>query len=259
MMDVMRRLHDACAQRAAQARVTDLTIGLGYTAVAIDDGGLGLAYTWFDEKACCSFMRGWDDAEGAPATELLERLLSADGFERSVGLATVNALNHAAAGRLPADEGPAGALVRGLRVARGTKVAMVGFFAPVAKVLEELGAEVAVVDAALGIGDQRTFGERLGDWAEALVMTSTALLNDTAEELLGQAAPGVRIALLGPSTPLIPEAFAHVHVDVLAGMVPVDAGRVLRAVRHGGGTPELQRFSRKVYWDRGEAASRRAS
>ena len=257
-MEVMRRLHDACAERAARARVTDLTIGLGYTAVSVEGGGLGLAYTWFGDKACCSFMRGWDEAEGAPATELLGRLLSADWFERSVGLATVNALNQAAAGRLPADEGPAGALVRGLRIERGTKVAMVGFFPPVAKALEDLGAELEIVDTARGMGDQRTFRERLGGWAEALVMTATALLNDTAEELLGHAGPGVRVALLGPTTPLIPEAFAHLPVDVLAGMVPVDAERVLRAIRHGGGTPELQRFSRKVYWDRGETAARRA-
>ncbi len=255
-MDLMRRLHDACAERAAQAAVTDLTIGLGYAAVSVEGGGLGLAYTWFGDKACCSFMRGWDEVEGAPATELLGRLLSADGFERSIGLATVNALNQAAAGRLPADEGPAGALVRGLRIERATKVAMVGFFPPVAKALEALGAELEVVDTALGIGDQQTFKERLGDWAEALIMTSTTLLNDTAEELLGHAAPGVRVALLGPSTPLIPQAFVPLRVDVLAGMVPVDAERVRRAVRHGGGTPELQRFSRKVYWDRGAAAVR---
>ena len=253
-MEVMRRLHGLLAERAARVTVSELAIGLGYTAVATDDGGLGLAYTWFDDKACCSFMRGWDDAEGAPATELLDRLLSADGFERSVGLATANALNHAAAGRLPADEGPAGALARGLRIGRGSKVAMVGFFPPVAKALEGLGAELEVVDTARGMGDQRIFRKRLGDWAEALVMTSTALLNDTAEELIGHAGPGVRVALLGPTTPLIPAAFAGLPVDVLAGMVPVDPERVLRAVRHGAGTPELQRFSRKVYWERGEAA-----
>jgi uncharacterized protein (DUF4213/DUF364 family) len=257
-MDLMRRLHDACAQRAAQARVTDLTIGLGYTAVSVEGGGLGLAYTWFGDKACCSFMRGWDEAEGAPATDLLGRLLSADGFERSIGLATVNALNQATASRLPVDEGPAGALVRGLRIERGTKVAMVGFFPPVAKALEDLGVELKVIDTALGIGDQQTFKERLGDWADALIMTATALLNDTAEELLERAGSEVRVALLGPTTPLVPEAFAHLSVDVLAGMVPGDAERVLRAVRHGAGTPELQRFSRKVYWERGSAAPQRA-
>jgi uncharacterized protein (DUF4213/DUF364 family) len=192
------------------------------------------------------------------SSELLERILSADGFERSIGLATVNALNHAAASRLPADEGPASALGRGLRIKRGSKVAMVGFFPPVAKALEGLGAEVEVVDDARGMGDQRAFRARLGDWAEALIMTSTALLNDTAEELLGHAGPAVRAALLGPTTPLVPEAFAHLPVDVLAGMVPGDAERVLRAVRHGAGTPELQRFSRKVYWERGSAVPQRA-
>lgn len=257
-MRLMERLHAACAERAARVRVDKLVLGLGYTAVATDDGGLGLSYTWLGDKTCCSFLRGWDDAEGAPATELLDRLLGESGLERSVGLATVNALNHAAAGRFPADDGPAGALVRELRIGHGTRVSMVGYFPPVAKALRALGAEVDVVDDALGMGDQRRFRQRLGDWTEALVATSTTLLGDTAEELLGHAGPQVRAVFLGPTTPLLPGVFAGLPVVVLAGMVPVDRGAILRGVRHGAGTPELQKSSRKVYCVCGEAVERGA-
>lgn len=251
-MDVMRRLHELFAERARQVNVTDLVLGLGYTAVATDDGGLGLAYTWFTDKTCCSFWRDWDEVERGPASRLLDRLLSDDGLDRSVGLATVNALNRSVADGLPTDESQAGALVDGLKIGRGTKVAMVGFFPPVARKLQELGTELDVVDTGRGMGDEHAFRERLGDWADVLILTSTTLLGGTTENLLACAGPRVRAALLGPSTPLVPKAFAGLPVDVLAGMVPGDAAPVLRRVRHGAGTPELQRLSRKVFWHRAE-------
>ena len=235
------------AEHAADVTVGCFTLGLGYTAVATSDGGLGLAYTWFGDKACCSFTRDWDEAEGRPASVLLDRLLSDDAFERTVGVATANALNHASAAALPSDQGPAGALVDVLAVGQGTRVAMVGFFPPVAKALEEVGAELSVIDEGLGMGDKRAFEQQLGGWAEVLVMSGTTVLNGTTEDLLEHAGPDIRAALLGPTTPLVPEAFGHLPVRVLAGMVPLDAAAVLRAVRHGGGTPELQKFSRKVF------------
>jgi len=253
-MDVMRRLHELFAERARRVTVTDLVLGLGYTAVATDDGGLGLAYTWFTDKTCCSFWRDWEDVEGGPASRLLDRLLSDNGLERSVGLATANALNRSVADRLPTDESQAGALVDGMRIGRGSKVAMVGFFPPVAKKLRDLGAELDVVDAGRGMGDERAFRERLGDWADVLILTSTTLLGGTTEDFLACAGSRVRIALLGPSTPLVPEAFAGLPVDVLAGMVPGDSAPVLRRVRHGAGTPDLQRLSRKVFWRRAGGA-----
>ncbi len=250
-MEVMRRLYEACAKRATEVSVTELVIGLGYTAVATDDDGLGLAYTWSADKACCSFWRGWEDVEGAPASGLLERLGSDDGIERSVALATVNALNHAAALSLPVDDRSSGALVEGLGIGSGSRVAMVGFFPPLAKTLTELGAELRIVDEGRGMGDEATFRGCLSSWADVLIMTATTLLGGTTEDLLAAVGPRVRAGLLGPSTPLIPEAFAHLPVDVLAGMAPVDADEVLRAVRHGAGTPQLSPFSRKVYWRRG--------
>jgi hypothetical protein len=46
---------------------------------------------------------------------------------------------------------------------------------------------------------------------------------------------------------MVAEAFLHLPVHALAGTVPVDKDSVLRAIRHGVGTPIIHRFSRKVY------------
>lgn len=252
-MRLVERLHGLCAGPAAHVVVRELTMGLGYTAVALEDGGVGLAYTWLEGTECCSFARGLDEAEGGPASTLVDRLLADDPLERSVGLAAINALNHRVALSLPRDDGPAGSLVRELGVTAGTRVGMVGFFPPVARVLEEIGARLEVIDDAKGIGDRRTFEATLQEGMDVLVMTSTTLLNDTADELLSRVGPGVRVALLGPSTPLLPEALEGTPVSLLAGMAVADTGAVLRGVRHGAGTPQLQRFSRKVYCVCGDA------
>lgn len=244
---IVERLHASLRERAGQVAVERLVIGLGYTAVLLDDGGAGLAYTWRDQASGCSHLRGWSDAEGAPASRLLDLLTAGAGLQRSVGMAAANALNHAAAIQLPEDDGPAGSLVRQLDIKAGTRVSMVGFFAPVARVLRELGVELDVVDDAKGMGDQGHFGGRLAEWAEVLILTSTALLGDTADGLLAAASPSTRVALLGPTTPLVPGAFAGTRVELLGGMVPRDVDGVLRTVRHGGGTRDFSRYCRKVY------------
>jgi uncharacterized protein (DUF4213/DUF364 family) len=250
---LVARLHAALKQTAEQTAVRQLVLGLGYTAVLLEDGGAGLAYTWTDHSTSCCHLHGWGDAEGGPASALLDLLLADGGLQRTVGLAAANALNHAAAIRLPEDHGPAGSLIRQLGITRGTRVAMVGFFPPVAKVLREVGAELDVVDEGKGMGDQGAFRERLGEWAEVLIMTSTALLGGTADALLAAAGPTTRAALLGPSTPLVAEVFEGTRVELLGGMVPRDVDDVLRTVRHGGGTRKFSRYCRKVYCVTGSA------
>jgi uncharacterized protein (DUF4213/DUF364 family) len=243
---LVHRLHAVLRPRAEQVAVTQLLLGLGYTAVLLEDGGAGIAYTWRDDSPGCSYDGGWGAAEGAPASGLLDLLLGEGGLERSIGMAAANALNRAAAIRLPEDDGPAGSLIRQLGITRGTRVSMVGFFPPVARELREIGALLDVVDDAKGMGDHDAFAERLGAWADVLVMTSTALLGGTADALLA-AATSARVALLGPTTPLVPEVFEGTRVELLGGMVPRDVDGVLRSVRHGGGTRDFSRFCRKVY------------
>jgi hypothetical protein len=46
---------------------------------------------------------------------------------------------------------------------------------------------------------------------------------------------------------MVAEAFDHLPVHMLAGTVPIDKQKVLKAIRHGMGTPVLQKFSRKSF------------
>ncbi len=261
-MHLMQRLYDESLPLAAATTVTSLTVGLGYTAVATGDGGLGLSYTWVEDKERRSYGNGYRDVEGEGAVVLLERLLKDDPFQRSVGLATVNALHHHRSCDLADDSGsPLSLSLQLADIGAGTHVSMVGYFPPLVRALPELGVELDVIDASLGLGDPLEFRRRLGSWTEVLIMTATTLLNESAEELLLATGQGVRAIMMGPSTPLVPAAFAHLPLTVLAGIATCDASAVEKAVRHGSATPGMKPYVRKVYClcPRGEAELGRTS
>lgn len=232
-------------EKACRTTVDQLCIGLGYTAVSTTDGGIGIAYSYFDTKNACMMLNHYDNPEGRPATGLLGKIFSKNPLEKSMALAAINALNFDATRDLRAEPDNR-ILLDNLGIGTGTRVAMVGAFKPLINVIEQRGADLSVYDMGNRIGDKNRFYDRLNQWAQVLILTSTSLLNDTTEEILGHTGPEARTVLLGPSTPLVPEVFAPLAVDYLAGTVPVDIEGTFRAIRHGTGTPVIQKFGRKV-------------
>ena len=252
-MAILGRLHRALQVRAAETTVETVSIGLGYTAVAVSDGGIGLACTLLDSLKSCHVAGDLPDFEGKPASDLLGCLLSDAPMQRTLGLALANALNHAAALSLPEDPHNEGLFDR-LGIGPGAKVAMVGHFDPLIRKLGDLGAELEMIDKGRGEGDESVLLAKLDAWADALILTSTALINDTAEDILAAVGSKVKVAMIGPSTPMVAAAFAGLPVHLLGGTVPVDAGRTFAAIRHGRGTPVLQRFAKKTVIDLTPAA-----
>lgn len=246
-MELIDRLYAAFEDRARTVTVETLCIGLGYTAAATDDGGMGVAYTWLENgRPCC--ISGFDylDLEGRPAIELLAWIRDPSPLRRSMALALINALNMKRAARFPEDRSN-DQLFDQLGIAVQSHVAMVGYFGPMQKRFDQIGCELIVLDKGKRIGNPDEFYPRLGDWADVLVLTATSILNDSTEEILRRCHPGVRTVVLGPSTPVVPEAFDHLPVHLLAGSVPDDPQMVLRRVRHGCGTPMIQKHCLKVF------------
>ena len=92
-MQLQERIKAAAIPLAEGRRVADVRIGLGYTAVLLDSGSAGLAYTFLDEAGGgCSVYRNIRPLAGRPAEDLL-RLFTAGGrIEAALALATANAL-----------------------------------------------------------------------------------------------------------------------------------------------------------------------
>jgi len=247
------RFEELFTPSAGEMRVQEVCIGLGYTVVALrgpeDPTGstrsIGVAFTYLDGKDSCTLVEDQRDYDTLPVTELLAKLRSDNLVERSVAVATVNALNHERSQGFAED---AGSLLDDLAVGPGDTVAMVGYFSPVARQIESRGAAVRAYDIGKGIGEHREFYAFLGKGdAKGLIVTSTSIVGGSTEEVLRDLPAGLRVALLGPTTPLVPEAYTHLPVHYLGGTLPVDAEGVIKAARQGKGTKALHRASKKIY------------
>ncbi len=243
-MNITSNLYDLFADKAQKAIVAHCCVGIGYTVVLTDSGGAGLSYTHFETKGACSLIDNFQDYEGRPASTLLEGLNSSNSVKKSMGLALVNALNHDQANQLPTDDGD---LFKKMSIGNGTRVAMAGFFGPMMKRFNQEGAELEIYDLSKNMGCEDVFFEKIKNWAEVLILTSTSILNGTVEKVLNNTGPDVKTVMLGPSTPMAPKAFDSFPVHMLAGTVLIDNDNVLKSVRQGAGTPVISRFCRKVY------------
>jgi uncharacterized protein len=256
-MQLNRALYDAVASAAGQCRIERICLGLGYTAVTLDDGRIGLAYTYFDRKTGCTLIRDYQDFENRPAADMLALIETRDTLERSMALALINALNLDQVRGMPADRNN-DILLSLLGIGSGCRVAMVGCIRPLVTLLESKGASVEVIDEFQQVGEQDHFFRQLAQWADAALITSTAIINNTLEDILSRMGPKVRAALLGPGTPMVARAFsAWPALKALAGIVPLEPAAVLKAVRHGLGTPYLHRYCKKVTLPLAHAGGRR--
>ena len=245
-MIINDKLFNLFRDKAHKTHVDLLCLGLGYTVIVTSEGGIGIAYTYFADKKSCMALNEAIDYEGRPASMLLEKIKSDATLERSMALALINALNYQDALQLPEDEKNE-ILFEKFKISKGTKVAMVGYFGPLIKRFEHSGAVLDILDQSRGLGRTDDFYKKLKNWADVLFLTSTSILNNSTEEILANVSAKVKTLMLGPSTPMVAEAFDHLPVHMLAGTVPLDSENIVKAVRHGMGTPVLHRFSRKSY------------
>ena len=254
-MILNQKLFESVCDAAVRVTVDQVMIGLGYTAVSLSDGGMGIAATGVALDGSHSGNMDVVDYERRPAVDLLEGIRSPDPMLRTMALALINALSQTSAIQLPEDTRNR-ILFDRFGILDGARVAMVGYFPPLVRFLEKKQIPLSVIDDARGIGNKKTFYGQLADWAQVLILTATSIVNGTMEDILKHAGPGLETVVLGPSTPMLPEAFAHLPIHMLAGSAITDHEGAMKAVRHGGGTRALKPFTRKVYWcaDGGKAS-----
>jgi len=245
-MELNNRLYDIFMGKAKELKVEKVTLGLGYTAVETSDGGIGISYTYFESKKMCSFNKSYFDYEGGSALPLLENIKSSDTIQRSMALALINALNYKDALLLPEDQSN-NIMFDEFGIHEGKKVAMVGFFGPLVKIFKAKKVALEIIDKSRSLGCEEDLYKKLGNWAEVLLITSTSILNNTTEDILLMVGKDVKTIMLGPSTPMVGEAIEHLPVHMLAGTVVIKRDGVLKAIRHGAGTPVIHKYSRKSY------------
>lgn len=235
---------DLLLSPAANHSVADVRVGLGYTAVQLDDGRCGLAYTFRDDiqEGCC-VIKAAGTLVGRQASELAAWARSPDPLAAAVGLATLNALVAVPLNPVEAD------VLTQLEVTSNDVIGMVGYFGPLIGPLRTRGKALHAFErrpnAESGVLPESAAAEILPQ-CRVVILSATALLNRTLDDLLAWCRNARGVAILGPSTPLLPQVFAGRGVTLLSGVQVVDGERVLRLVSEGGGTRQLGGAVRKL-------------
>ncbi len=263
--DLSIRLYELLLDQAKTRTIAAVRLGRAYIAVCLDDGHLGLSGSpsygaglpALLNHHCdngCHGLSSLPNGElsqggtisppsatliGAGAAATLEWLTEKGApLKKALSLATANALIHQDNSDIQGDSFDL------FHLTSEDKVAMVGRFTPLVGRIENAGAWLTVLekDATKGLvlskGERRTVLKS----CTVAIITATALLYDDLENILNDLGAPRHVALLGPSTPMLPDLFADTPVTHLGGVRIIDTTRILPIVAAGGGTRTMRPY-----------------
>jgi len=242
-MSIAERIREQVLAGGAELTIRRAQIGLTYCAVQLEDGNTGVAYT-FPRQACGSQHLGAGPLAGRQAGELVKNLGSENLIASALGLAAANALISG----LPASEGLSeGDILERLDIHEGDQVCMVGCFLPVLQSLKLASVQVRAVDQVAKPGaEPAENSETLLPNSQVAIITATAIVNGTMDRLLELAAGCREVAILGPSTPMLPAAFGDLPVHCLAGIRVEQPDPVFGVIAEGGGYCYFKDYTTKL-------------
>ncbi|MFP4667785.1 MAG: Rossmann-like domain-containing protein [Desulfobacterales bacterium] len=238
-MKIQQVIKNRLAEKAAKHRIGDVRIGLGYTAVKLENGQTGLAGTPLRHvRRGCTVFGGMLPLKGRYATELLELITSDYPLETAVGLATANALAN-----LPSPAQKTGDILNLLTFSAKDHVGMVGSFGPLIGPVKKTGALLTIFEQIDSPADGLQPAAKIPDLlpqCSICILTATSIINHTFDDIISAASGCRHLVMLGASTPLVPGIFSHTPVDLLSGVLVTKPEEILHIISCGGG---MQRFS----------------
>ena len=241
---LMDEIYSEVLEIAAGHIAADIRVGLGYTAVALEDGRCGLAFTLHEQEyESCTVIAEAGTLAGRKASDLLSWMKLPDQTACAIGLATANALIGFPQGAAELD------ILDALTVASEDAVGMIGYFGPLVDPIRKRACVLHIFEREpipeLGVQPDSAAGDLLPQ-CQVVIVSATSLLNRTMDGLLDHCKSAREIAVLGPTTPFLPGPFSRRGVTVLSGIHVVDGTRVLRVVSEAGGTRSFGKAVRKL-------------
>jgi len=242
---ILSRLYETLEPAAKNRRIADLRVGLSYVAVKLDDGATGIAALLPDlTPKGFTVLKEAGTYAGSASTDTLTCLIKGrNHLHRAMGLATANALIAPCS-----DQAEDREATTYFDLQPGEKVAMVGLFSPLVERIRATGAMLTVIEKnpeRLEVLSNDDKQKALKD-CDVAIITATTLLNNTFEEMVGMLGSPRLVALMGPSTPLLPGVFQDTPFTHLGGAVVANPARVMQIISEGGGTPALRPYLRFV-------------
>jgi len=210
-----------------------------FCAVELDDGSLGLSYVLFGNTL--DRLRGGGEGQGLTGADPLavaRRYANADFYEKTLGFAAANALTRCLFDRAGFQPDASGDSIGRIAPQPGEQIGMIGLFRPLLGRILQSGARLTVVELKPELAGEAD-GYRVTLDAEELaacgkvVSTSTLLLNDTLDRMLGCCRNARWFAMVGPGAGCLPDALFSRGVTLLGGSWIRDGAGFIDALQRG--------------------------
>jgi uncharacterized protein (DUF4213/DUF364 family) len=210
-----------------------------FCALELDDGSLGLSYVLLGDTL--DRLRGGGEnygLTGADPLAVARRYASADSFEKTMGFAAANALTRSLFDRAAFRPDASGDSIGQIDPQADDHIGMIGLFRPLLGRILQSGARLTVVELKPELAGDAD-GYRVTLDAEELaacskvVSTSTLLLNDTLDRMLGCCRNARWFAMVGPGAGCLPDALFARGVTLLGGSWIKDGAGFIDALKRG--------------------------
>jgi uncharacterized protein (DUF4213/DUF364 family) len=237
--------------------IDDLVIGIFFTGVRLSTDHAGVAFTPIGEvpeAVCCptsaARMPQAGNLEGKPVSEILKYSLDPNVLKSAIGVAAMNAVS-----QLILDSGNR-EKYRIIKEADGfdlldiqpnETVTLIGAFGPYIRRLKVMGNPFFIVEKnpqPLRPDEMKYYkpaSEMLSalQKSDAVVSTGTAIVNHTMDSILSLVSSRHRVAIIGPTASMIPDAFFERGVQVMAGVRISDPNLMIKILKQGGSAYHL--------------------
>lgn len=221
--------------------VARVSIGHHFVGVRLSNGNAGACAIPF------GYTRSRTDGDvlahlGRRATALLRGTLGPVGIRRCLGIATLNALASAHIGKSHAERLDDFDALEAMKVRPDENVVLVGALVPFMRALQRRQISYRVLEqdrAAIPPEHEKSFvsveeTDTVVPDADVLVVTGATLANNTLGQILSVTKKSTRVAIVGPTVPLVPEAFFEHGCHVIGGITVIDADGLLDVIATNG-------------------------
>ncbi len=244
--NIIQEILEVIEDQASIKIVKDIRIGLCYTAVLLDDGQLGLAYTFHSHNVSpCLKPFESGKIKGKNAMEVARYASSDNLLESSVGLAAINAIvNKQIENTIEGD------ILDVITLKSSDTVGMVGFFGPLIEPLKKSAKKIYIFEKKdiTNFPDlypaEKAFEMLPG--CDVIIISATTLINKTIDSLISTSKDARETIILGATTPFLPNIFSTRGVTMLSGIEVTDKNRMLQIVSEGGGMRDFKGSIKKI-------------
>lgn len=231
----------------AERKIDEVMIGLTIAAVSFDDGSIGTALILHEEMANLSeVVFAPEEIKGMPAIDLAKWAIdpTEHPLKRTLGIATINAC--ATALGLPNTGGVDAS--KAVEVYSSDTVGVIGYIRSLVSKMEDKAKKVIVYDN----GEEENVypsetQEILLPSCDIVYITGTTFVNHSIDHLLDLCKNAREIIVVGPTTPMFPNAYKDTNVKLIAGGIwKKDCKKEIFArVALNAGIPTLSKYMHK--------------